>query len=656
MICLNMIVKNEAPRIIRALDSVRDVVSHLAVLDTGSTDDTRDIIDAWAIKHKINSVIEISLFKDFSTSRNEALALAKSECQPGDYILLMDADMELRAPEANWHLAAPVYRILQRHAGGMSYWNPRLIRADVDAAYLGVTHEYLSIPDGAGPPQPLEGPWFFDHSDGGNRPGKFQRDVALLEADLLANPGNPRSTFYLAQSYRDMGEHTAAKIHYAARAAMQGTWEEERWRAQLELGRLGSDWDLLRAFSQRPQRAEPLHDLALRYNERQEHALATMVTSWGMTIPKPEGDILFREDAIYEYGLRQEFSIAANYHPDPQVKALGAKVCDQLSLDRTIPDGPRWLAFANYHWYMETAAQMFPSFREWRIGYPAPPNWRHMAPSICRGPDGPDGRPTYLMTLRTVNYVTMPNGSHDFVPPVGQPISTRNWLLTLDAQLAITEGWEIHLPVDWPSIQYQEVRGMEDLRLTYAGGRPQIVGNAREIDPHGWCQQIHAEVHGNQMTNWRIISKVPPERHEKNWMPIVGGNRYVYLCDPLIIAQEGHFLTVSRPTKIHAERFRGSSQVIPWRGAWLCIIHEVEWRNGLSHYRSRFVEFNEDLNAIRRVSRSFYFHHHGIEIATGLAPGPDPDQLVVSFSWMDREAWLATIDDRDVDNALGGPL
>lgn len=661
MICLNLIVKNEAPRIERALRSALGVVGHLAILDTGSTDNTMDLIARWAEANDMGLTIDSSPFKDFSSSRNEALALAKSAmaAYAGDdphWILLMDADMELRDPEANWHLAAPVYRILQRHAGGMSYWNTRLIRADVDAAYLGVTHEYLSIPDGAGPPQPLEGPWFFDHSDGGNRPGKFQRDIGLLRAEVLRDPNDARSMFYLAQSYRDEGDHESARNCYRERAGMLGTWEEERWRAQLEFGRLGDDDELLRAFSQRPSRAEPLHDLALRYNERGHHPLATMVASWGMTIPLPVGDILFREDSTYEYGLRQEFSIAANYHPDPAVKAMGRMICDRLSLDRGVPDGTRWLAFANYHWYMETAAQMFPSFRKWRVGYRAPAGWRHMAPSICQGPAGPNGRPTYLMTLRTVNYVTMPNGSHDFVPPVGQPISTRNWLLTLDAALDITEGWEIHLPEDWPPIQYREVRGMEDLRLTYANGRPQIVGNAREIDPQGWCQQIEAEIHGSRMANWAIISKVPPERHEKNWMPITGAGEYIYLCDPLIrITRDGYPL-LAPPGKIHAERFRGSSQVISWRGRWLCIIHEVEWRDSLSHYRSRFVEFDDSLFAIRRVSRPFYFHHHGIEIATGLAPGPNPDQLVVSFSWMDREAWLATLDDRDVDNALGDPL
>lgn len=652
MIILNAIVKNEAERIERMLRSVETIVDRVVILDTGSTDGTPGLITEFCENSTMSCLIDESPFKDFSTSRNEALALAKRDAKPDDYILLMDADMELRWPlDINAALTAPVYRLRQQHAGGMSYWNTRLIRADVDAAYVGVTHEYLSIPDGAGPPVQLKGPWFYDHSDGGNRPGKFQRDIALLEAEIKRNPADPRSIFYLAQSHRDNGDRDIAANVYRTRANMQGTWEEERWRAQLELGRLSDDAALLTAFSQRPSRAEPLHDLALRYNERREHALATMVASWGMTIPLPQGDILFREDATYEWGLRQEFSIAANYHPDPAVKALGAKVCDQLSLDPTIADGPRWLAFANYHFYMTPAERLWPSFRKWRIGYPAPQGWRHMAPSIARAGDG------YIMTLRTVNYVTMPNGSHDFVPPVGQAISTRNWLLTLDAKLQIQDGWEISLPNDWPEVRYTLVRGLEDLRLTYYNGRPVVTGNAREINPEGWCQQIRAEVHGTRMAEWKIISKCPPERHEKNWMPIANDrDTYVYLCDPFTIAWPGKSLTVEGPRKIHAERFRGSSQVICWGDTWLCIIHEVEWRDGLSHYRSRWVEFDSDLKAIRRVSQPFYFHHHGIEIATGLAKGPLSEQLVISFSWMDREAWLATIDDIDVDKALGDPL
>ena len=43
-VCLCMIVKNEAPVIARCLDSVRPLITHWVIVDTGSTDGTQDII------------------------------------------------------------------------------------------------------------------------------------------------------------------------------------------------------------------------------------------------------------------------------------------------------------------------------------------------------------------------------------------------------------------------------------------------------------------------------------------------------------------------------------------------------------------------------------------------------------------------------------
>ena len=44
-ICLNMIVKNESTIITRLLDSVISLIDHYVICDTGSTDNTTQIID-----------------------------------------------------------------------------------------------------------------------------------------------------------------------------------------------------------------------------------------------------------------------------------------------------------------------------------------------------------------------------------------------------------------------------------------------------------------------------------------------------------------------------------------------------------------------------------------------------------------------------------
>ena len=57
-IALNMIVKNESKIIIRLLESVLPIVDSYCICDTGSTDDTKEIIknffDKWDISGCIN--------------------------------------------------------------------------------------------------------------------------------------------------------------------------------------------------------------------------------------------------------------------------------------------------------------------------------------------------------------------------------------------------------------------------------------------------------------------------------------------------------------------------------------------------------------------------------------------------------------------------
>jgi glycosyltransferase involved in cell wall biosynthesis len=86
-ICLNMIVKNEAPVIGRCLLSVRPIIAHWVIVDTGSTDGTQALVRD-ALRDLPGELIERP-WVDFAPNRNEALDAAGRR---SDYILLIDAD------------------------------------------------------------------------------------------------------------------------------------------------------------------------------------------------------------------------------------------------------------------------------------------------------------------------------------------------------------------------------------------------------------------------------------------------------------------------------------------------------------------------------------------------------------------------------------
>lgn len=88
-ISLCMIVKNEEACLARCLDSVKDCVDEMIIVDTGSTDKTVAIAEHYGAK-----IYHHPWENDFSKHRNQSLSYAT-----GDWIFQMDADEELFAED-----------------------------------------------------------------------------------------------------------------------------------------------------------------------------------------------------------------------------------------------------------------------------------------------------------------------------------------------------------------------------------------------------------------------------------------------------------------------------------------------------------------------------------------------------------------------------
>ena len=91
-VCLNMIVKNESNVIIRLLESVYKYIDNYCICDTGSTDNTTELIETFFSKHKIEGTLFQEPFQNFGYNRTKALEKC-CKMKNVDYILLLDADM-----------------------------------------------------------------------------------------------------------------------------------------------------------------------------------------------------------------------------------------------------------------------------------------------------------------------------------------------------------------------------------------------------------------------------------------------------------------------------------------------------------------------------------------------------------------------------------
>ena len=83
-ISLCMMVKNEEEFLPRCLESVKDVVDEIVIVDTGSTDRTVEIAESYGAR-----VYHHPWENDFSKHRNQSISYAS-----GAWILEMDADEE----------------------------------------------------------------------------------------------------------------------------------------------------------------------------------------------------------------------------------------------------------------------------------------------------------------------------------------------------------------------------------------------------------------------------------------------------------------------------------------------------------------------------------------------------------------------------------
>lgn len=100
-----MIVKNEETYLARSLRSIRDVADEIIVVDTGSTDKTKDIATAFGAK-----LYDLPWTGDFSVARNYSIRQASA-----DWILILDADEVISGKDGT-----TLQKLISKKAGTLS--------------------------------------------------------------------------------------------------------------------------------------------------------------------------------------------------------------------------------------------------------------------------------------------------------------------------------------------------------------------------------------------------------------------------------------------------------------------------------------------------------------------------------------------------------
>ncbi len=200
-VSLCMIVKDEEQFLADCLESVRDVVDEINIVDTGSTDRTVAIAKSFGAK-----VIVRPWRDDFGWARNESLAMAT-----GRWVLVLDAD-ETITPESRRFLQslrteepgdkALFVRIIndvEDEAGTatFSHFLPRIFPVSPRIRYGGAIHELLKLDDKliTGELSVVEILHRGYTSDTSKARAKSERNLPLLRRELAQHPDDPFALF-----------------------------------------------------------------------------------------------------------------------------------------------------------------------------------------------------------------------------------------------------------------------------------------------------------------------------------------------------------------------------------------------------------------------------------------------------------------------------
>ncbi|MGC2310065.1 MAG: glycosyltransferase [Candidatus Babeliaceae bacterium] len=321
LLAVVLMVKNEESVIINTLRSYSDQgLTHFLVFDTGSEDKTVQLVKNFFETNKnIIGVLLQEPFIDFSTSRNHALDEAEKIFPDAQFLLMPDAEWYLHNGQELIDFCKDQYNLdseayLVRLIGErLDFYTPRLIRRKSGVRFCGPVHEATDRVISLKVPQDI----FFKLKVGKSGIQKsaqrWHRDLEILLKEYEKKPHDPRTLFYIGQTYECLGELKKAFDFYEKRRTQSGSYEES-FETLYRLGRVTNilaatdtsfTWEqafnyYIQAYTLMPHRAEPLVAIADHYWPSCI-PLCFLFARRAVELPYPTNDTLFIDKALYEY-------------------------------------------------------------------------------------------------------------------------------------------------------------------------------------------------------------------------------------------------------------------------------------------------------------------------------------------------------------------
>lgn len=291
-ISLCMIVKNEEEVLGRCLSSVAGLVEEIIIVDTGSSDKTRQIAAEYQAR-----IADFPWIDDFAAARNYAFSLATQ-----DYILWLDADDVLPESERaeflrlKQTLPACIDMVVMNYhtafdASGratFSFPRERLVRRGAGLKWQGAVHETIPFV-----PMRMNSDIAIEHHK--LHCQDPDRNLRILEKERAKGPLNVRQQYYYARELADHRRYAEAAEAYETFLDNPEGWAENKIDACQGLYRclrqlkqpVKAFQSLTRAFLYAPPRSETACALGSYFFEFQDYVSAVFWYRLALELPMP---------------------------------------------------------------------------------------------------------------------------------------------------------------------------------------------------------------------------------------------------------------------------------------------------------------------------------------------------------------------------------
>lgn len=224
-----MIVKDEEDVIARCLDSIKDIVDEIIIVDTGSTDNTKEII-----KEYTDKVFDFKWIDNFSAARNYAFSKATK-----DFILWLDADDIIlekdreKFKQLKQNLDNKVDAVMMKYNVGfdesdnitLSYFRERLSKRINNYQWMEPVHEYLKVNGNI-----INSDICITHKK--ERASAKGRNLLIYEKNIAKGINlTPRGLYYYARELFYNGEYNDAIKHFKKFLDTEEGWVEDNINA-----------------------------------------------------------------------------------------------------------------------------------------------------------------------------------------------------------------------------------------------------------------------------------------------------------------------------------------------------------------------------------------------------------------------------------------